>query len=71
MWYSIIKMNEEQLNELRIKQEQTRRVLAWAQAQREIVWREQQRELLKSYRLEKENWLLKLERVASATLKKS
>ena len=71
MWYSIIKMNEEQLNELRIKQEQTRRVLQWAQAQREIVWREQQRELLKSYRLEKENWFLKLERVASATMKKS
>tara|TARA_R100000152_G_C6729341_1_gene154250 strand:+ start:460 stop:654 length:195 start_codon:yes stop_codon:yes gene_type:complete len=64
-------MNEEQLNELRIKQEQTRRVLQWAQAQREIVWREQQRELLKSYRLEKENWLLKLERVANATLQKS
>ena len=64
-------MNEEQLNKLRIKQEQTRRVLQWAQAQREIVWREQQRELLKSYRLEKENWLLKLEAVANATLQKS
>ena len=57
-------MNEEQLNELRIKQEQTRRVLQWAQLQREIVWREQQRELLKSYRREKINWMLKLEKSA-------
>ena len=57
-------MNEEQLNKLRIKQEQTRRVLNWAQTQREIVWREQQQELLKSYRREKINWLLKLKKSA-------